>query len=102
MKSMNYHEFKPDWCLPPGELLRAWLEENHFPLPALAAACTDRWRRRGHSARLIREVLDRKPLTIRHAMRLARGTGVPATLWLAMEDNYRVGLAAGLTDASDM
>ena len=36
-----------------------------------------------------------------HAAVLARGTFIPARFWLALEHNYRAGLAAGLKDVTE-
>lgn len=80
------HEFKPDWCMAPSETLREWFREAGSVVP---------------DSIMIREVLERKPLTSEHAGMLEACTGVTAQFWLNLERNYREGLAAGLTDASD-
>ena len=43
-------------------------------------------------------MISREPLTPHHAEVLARATQIPARIWLALEHNYRAGLAAGLKD----
>jgi hypothetical protein len=50
---------------------------------------------------MIQQVLDRKPLTVQHALLLSSGTHIPVRFWLALEHDYRAGLAAGLKDATD-
>jgi hypothetical protein len=88
-----------DWCIAPSETLKEWMEDNGVP-PRLIAAVHGR-ARHAEALSLVTEVLDRKPLTEAHAAALERGTFIPARFWLALERNYRAGLAAGLTDASD-
>lgn len=91
--------FKPDWVIAPGVILAGWMEENHMGVPVLAVACAGR-HKRNPAIRIIEAVLDRKPFTELTARLLETGTGVPAKFWLALEHDYRAGLAAGLTDAS--
>jgi plasmid maintenance system antidote protein VapI len=50
---------------------------------------------------MIEQVLARQPLTEEHARLLDKSTGIPARFWLALEHNYRVGLAAGLRDVTE-
>jgi len=110
------YEFKPGWCLAPSETLREWLHENGMGPSVLAASCADpcgheiphtspstrscREGRKQAALTLIDDVLARRPLTEQCALALARGTGVPARFWLALEHNYRAGLAAGLKDVT--
>jgi plasmid maintenance system antidote protein VapI len=93
------HPFRPDWTIAPGECLREWLKENGLS-PEVAAARLGR-AHKAAGVQAIRDVLDRKPLIEGHAWRLEHVTDVPARFWLNFEHNYRAGLAAGLTDASD-
>jgi hypothetical protein len=92
--------FTPNWVLAPSETLKDWLSENGMSPRVLAVACGGK-NRKPEALALITEVLERKPLTEDHAKSLARGTFIPARMWLALESNYRAGLAAGLTDASE-
>jgi hypothetical protein len=92
------HQFTPDWCVPPAALLRDWMDENHLSIRVLAATAAGR-ARRDETIPLIRQVLERGELTGQHAAVLAAGTGIPVRMWLALEHNYRAGLAAGLIDA---
>jgi len=94
-------EFNPDWTIAPAELLQFWLEKNNLRTEALAVMCGGR-AYKATALELITEVLDRKPLRDLNAQCLERGTGVPARFWLAFEHNYRSGLAAGRTDASEV
>jgi hypothetical protein len=95
------HPFTPDWTLAPAATLREWMEDNNLSVPVLAVAAMGR-AGRGEAAVLIQEVLDREPLTERHALVLQRGTGVPGKFWLALEHGYRSGLAAGLKDITEI
>ena len=94
------HPFAPNWCLAPSETLKDWLSENGMSARVLSVACGGKQNKPAALA-LITDVLERKPLTEVHAACLARGTQVPARFWLALEQGYRAGLAAGLIDASD-
>jgi len=96
------YPFKPDWCLAPAELLREWMGETGVSARLIAATCAPRAdkERRDAAARMVDEVLDRQPLTADHAAVLERGTHIPARMWLALEHNYRAGLAAGLKDVT--
>lgn len=76
--------FKPDWTIAPAATLQEWMEEQDAILPD----------------ERIQEVLNRKPLTSQHAELLEQVTGIPARFWLALEHNYRAGLAAGLKDVT--
>jgi hypothetical protein len=96
------HEFRPDWTLAPAATLREWMRENEMTVRVLTWVSCDRSgdERASHerARTLIQDALDRRPLTEEHAKVLARGTGVSAAFWNALEHNYRAGLAAGLTD----
>lgn len=91
--------FRPDWTVAPAATLADWMQENGLDPVVLAVACNGK-ERQHEALRLIQEVLDRKPLTQAHADTLARGTKIPASFWLNYEQNYRAGLAAGLTDTT--
>lgn len=94
------HEFKPDWTLAPAACLREWMAENNLSVHVLATAAVGR-AHADEAARLIAEVLERKPLTEQHARILARGTGISESFWRNYEHNYRAGLAAGLKDCTN-
>jgi hypothetical protein len=91
--------FEPDWCIAPAVTLREWMKEN-----AVTSQHLTRLAGRGESdikaRRCIGEVLTCGPLSAGHAEVLERGTGIPAHFWLRSEENYRAGLAAGLTDVT--
>jgi HTH-type transcriptional regulator/antitoxin HigA len=82
--------FDPDWVIPPGETLRDWFEEIGLPY-----AVAERY---GISQRTLGRLLDGKQkITPALAQKLCNLTHVGAPFWLALEHNYRVGLAAGKT-----
>ena len=95
----DIHEFKPDWTLAPAAALREWKAENNLSTRVLAVAAVGR-KRADEAAKLITEVLERKPLTEVHARILAKGTGISESFWRNYEHNYRAGLAAGLKDCT--
>jgi hypothetical protein len=95
----DVHEFKPDWTIAPAAVLREWLDDHGLRPEVLAVACAGK----AHKAlalTLIRGVLDKQPYHQPTADLLARGTGVSARMWLALEHGYRAGLAAGLIDTT--
>jgi hypothetical protein len=99
-ETTELHEFRPDWTLAPAVVLRHWIRETGVPARTIAFVAGGR-ERHGEALVLVQEVLDRKPLTEAHAAVLARGTHVLARMWLALEHNYRAGLAAGLKDVTE-
>jgi len=98
---MSY-PFDPDWCMAPSAVLEEVLEDYGMSVATLAKHCASGYLTDGMAALLLQEVLDRKPLTELHAETIARGTGTAVSLWLGLERNYRVGLAAGKIDATDL
>lgn len=102
MPEVAAHPFNPDRCLAPAAQLREWMDDNGVGAYLIAACCALRHdtERRDAVERMVEEVLDRKPLTEAHAAALERGTHIPARMWLALEQNYRAGLAAGLKDVT--
>lgn len=93
------HRFDPDWVVAPAATLREWMDENGLNAITLAAACGPK-ALRPDAVQAVSAVLDRKPLTPKIAAILERGTFVSARFWLALEHNYRVGLAAGKKDTT--
>lgn len=84
--------FDPDWVIAPGATLRDWREENRLGPKAAATAC----------ARMPQDLYEaiekgNRRITRTIAEALAHGTGIPASLWLNLERNYRAGLKAGKT-----
>jgi len=84
--------FDPDWVVAPGETLAEVFAERGY----------DETRVRqlgwifGIEADQLASVLSGdEPITEQLATKLALMTDVPAHFWLALERNYRVGLAAG-------
>ena len=92
------NEFKPDWCIAPADTLREWIDATvGGHVSVLAVACGGKAHKATSEAH-IQSVLNREPMSEFTAMVLSKGTGISARFWLALEHNYRAGLAAGLTD----
>lgn len=90
---MSY-PFDPDWVVSPGETLRECLEERGFDPEDFAGG--DGYWLFGITRAQMRGLLDGDdPIDAELAEKLERLTGVPARMWLALEHNFRVGLAAG-------
>lgn len=100
MTKQKLYKFDPDYVVAPSESLREWIDSMGLQTTKIAAACVGGVPE-GYVAGLLQDVLDRKPMTDEHALALAQVTFTPKQLWLALEHNYRVGLAAGKKDISD-
>lgn len=78
----------PDWVVAPGETLKDWFESVGLPKSVAA--------RYGISERTLTHLFSgRQPITPRLAQKLCNLTHVGAPFWLALEHNFRVGLADG-------
>lgn len=87
--------WNPDWCIAPGATLRDWREENGLGQKAAATCCS-----------MTLEVYQRleegkRPISQVNACKLWQGTGIPARLWLKLDQNYRAARAAGKKDVTD-
>lgn len=88
--SRKTYPFDPDWVIAPGETLADWFEALHLP-HSIAAQY-------GIAPRTLNKILrGTQPITPSIAQKLCNLTHVGAPFWLAMEHNFRVGLAAGKT-----
>jgi plasmid maintenance system antidote protein VapI len=89
----NDDEFDPDWTVAPATTLRHFLELTGLSAVQLAG----RWgeRRQFIALKLIREVLDGRPLTDEHATCLGQVTTVTAQMWHQLENKYRRDLGMG-------
>ena len=87
---MKKKHFDPDWVIAPGETLADWFEANHLP-ESIATQY-------GISERVLNRVLHgTQPIGPKLAQKLCNMTFIGAPFWLALEHNFRVGLAAGKT-----
>ena len=78
----------PDYVVAPGETLKEWFAEMGLPLPVAALY--------GLPERTLKRIFEGKQkITPSIANRLSNLTQVGAPFWLALEHNFRVGLAAG-------
>jgi hypothetical protein len=91
-------EFTPDWVIAPAVVLQAWLDEKGLDPDVFVVACAPSGYARKRCLTRVRAVLAREPMTVEDAAIIAKGTFTTARLWLALEHNYRAGLAAGLTE----
>lgn len=82
------YPFEPDWVVAPGETLKEWFDEMGLP----------------HSVAKIYGIQPRtlkmlfrgtKRITPSLAQKLCNLTHIGAPFWLALEHNFREGLAAG-------
>lgn len=85
--------FDPDWTIAPGETLQEWLDENGLNPRMLAKVA-------GCDVSVIEAVLKKKRYSRHTAAILAKGTFIPAHVWMALEDLYRHALARGKKDVS--
>jgi HTH-type transcriptional regulator / antitoxin HigA len=82
------YPWNPDWVVAPGETLAEWFED--IGLPKSVA------RLHGISERQLNGVLNgTTKITPALAQKLCHLTHIGAPFWLALEHNFRVGLAAG-------
>lgn len=93
------HAFNPDWTLAPASTLQDWMDEHGLDIGETAVASAGVYEDE-EACRLIKEVLDRKPLDHDHAIVLALCTGISNEFWLNSETRYRNDLEAGLTDST--
>lgn len=83
-------KFDPDWVVAPGETLAEWFAFMHLP-KSIA-------RHYGISEETLEGVLaGETPITEDLASRIGAMTQIGFRMWLALEHNFRVGLAAGKT-----
>lgn len=90
------YDYDPDYVVAPSECLAEWLQRA-----GVSASWLDSQNRKMGQT-YFQDVLDRKPLTPEHARALHYFTRISAQFWLNFEHNYRVGLAAGKEDVSDL
>jgi HTH-type transcriptional regulator / antitoxin HigA len=84
------NRFDPDWVIAPGETLREWFEANHLPLSV--------GEHYGLDQRTLAGIfVGKRKITKPIAQKLCNLTQVGAPFWLALEHNFRVGLASGKT-----
>jgi HTH-type transcriptional regulator/antitoxin HigA len=83
-------KFDPDWVVAPGETLAEWFDDVGLPLSAAALY--------GLPERTLHRLFaGKQKITPPLAQKLCNLTQIGAPFWLALEHNFRVGLAAGKT-----
>jgi addiction module HigA family antidote len=84
---MQTHSFRPDYAIPPGEILEETLEVRGIKKVEFAARC-------GRPAKTISEIIAGKAaITPETAIQFERVLDIPARLWLNLEAKYRLRLA---------
>jgi len=82
--SMGNYQYKPDYAVPPGEILEEILEARNIKKRDLAERC-------GLSAKTVSLIISGKaPITPGTAIQFERVLGVPANIWNNLEANYRL------------
>lgn len=88
-KQAKTYAYDPDYVIHPGETLQEWLEYNHLPR-------TIATKFHGFTDEEFDGILDGSvEITEELAHKLLNLTGIGMPFWLALEHNFRVGLAAG-------
>lgn len=87
---MSCNEYTPAEVLPPGATLAETLEAVGMTQAELA-------RRADRPVKTVNEIVEGKTeLTADTAIQLERVLGVPASLWLSLERNYREAMDPGI------
>lgn len=80
-------EWRPEWSVPPGDILLEALEERGISQSELA-------RRLNRPIKTINEIVKGKAsITAESAIQLERALGISARFWINLESQYREGLA---------
>ncbi|MCU7933562.1 MAG: HigA family addiction module antidote protein [Candidatus Thiodiazotropha sp. (ex Dulcina madagascariensis)] len=83
MSSMIDNQFKPNYVVPPGEILEEELESRGMSQAELA-------QRTGLAKKTINEIIKAKgPITPESALKFERVFRLPADYWLSLEKNYQ-------------
>ena len=78
------NQYRPDYAVPPGEILNERIKSQGISQAELARRC-------GHSAKLISEIINGKaPLKPGIALQLEKVLNVDASIWLNLETDYRL------------
>ena len=93
--SKKTYPYDPDYVVATAEVLKEWLDHNGLTVRT-AVACLPR-DDRALAAGYLQNVLDDKAFTAYTGKILAKITGISLGFWMAFEQNYRTGLAAGKT-----
>ena len=81
---MTTNQFKPDYAVPPGWVLREHLESYGISQAEFARRC-------GRSSKLISDIVAGKaPVEAKTALQFEKVLGVDASIWLGIERDYRL------------
>jgi HTH-type transcriptional regulator / antitoxin HigA len=87
MATKHARAFSPEYCVAPGETLRETLD-------TLGLSQADLAERTGRPKKTINEIIQAKAaITPETALQFERVLGVPASLWINLEHQYRTGIA---------
>lgn len=87
---MATKSFDPDWVVAPGETLAEWFKDAGLPMSVAATY--------GISERTLTRLFNgTQKITPPLAQKLCNLTHIGAPMWLALEQNFRMGLEAGKT-----
>lgn len=88
-KKTKTYAYDPDYVIHPGETLQEWMEYHNLPRTVATKI-------HGFTDEEFDGILDGNvEITEELAHKLLNLTHIPAPFWLALEHNFRVGLAAG-------
>ena len=89
-RTTRTYPFTPNWVIHPGATLDEWFEYTHLPKTVATKLY-------GLTDEELAGVLDGSwEITPELAQKLLNLTAIPVPFWLALEQNFRAGLAAGL------
>lgn len=89
--------YDPDYVVSPACSFQEWLDRNEFDLEDVVGSVDHvEW----YVREMLKEVLDLKPIGLKHSNLLEDVTGIPSQFWLNFEQNYRMGLEVGKYDMS--
>ena len=81
--SKSSYRWKPEYPIPPGLVLREYLEACGFSLAEFARRC-------GRSPKLISEIIAGKPpIEANTALQFEKVLGLDAGIWIGIEAQYR-------------
>ncbi len=81
------NQFKPDYVIPPGEILEETLEARGMKKAEFAERC-------GRSDKMVSQIISgQAPITAETAIQFERVLGVSASVWNNLEANYRLAVA---------
>lgn len=82
-----YRFWRPDWAVPPGDLLQEWIEDHGVTVAHVAEQLDlPVWQ-------VERFIRGERSLTVDWTRKIEKLTGIPESLWIGLEVMYRENLA---------